>query len=237
MKISSLDSIREEILLMADEKYRQFQIKLLPDAEHFVGVRLHMLRKIAKRIARENGAEYLNVALARKPQDELFEEIMLQGMIIGYMKEDIFDIFSYAERFIPKIDNWSVCDSFCSGFKHAIEYREEVWEWLQPFLKSEEEFEVRFGVVMLLNYYIDDVHIERLLDIFESIRQQAYYVKMAVAWAVSICYVKYPQKTIEYLYRSQLNDVTYNKALQKIVESRCVSEKEKAEIRKMRRRN
>lgn len=237
MKISSLDSIREEILLMADEKYRQFQIKLLPDAEHFVGVRLPMLRKIAKRIARENGAEYLNVALARKPQDELFEEIMLQGMIIGYMKEDIFDIFSYAERFIPKIDNWSVCDSFCSGFKHAIEYREEVWEWLQPFLKSEEEFEVRFGVVMLLNYYIDDVHIERLLDIFESIRQQAYYVKMAVAWAVSICYVKYPQKTIEYLYRSQLNDVTYNKALQKIVESRCVSEKEKAEIRKMRRRN
>ncbi len=236
MKISSLDSIREEILLMADEKYREFQKKLLPDAEHFVGVRLPMLRKIAKRIARENGAEYLNVALARKPRDELFEEIMLQGMIIGYMKEDISDIFSYAERFIPKIDNWSVCDSFCSGFKHAIGYQEEVWEWLQPFLKSEQEFEVRFGVVMLLNYYIDDVYIDRLLNIFESIRQQAYYVKMAVAWAVSICYVKYPQKTMEYLYRSQLDDVTYNKALQKIVESRCVPEKEKAEIRKMRRR-
>ena len=236
-KAYDLDSIREEILSMTDEKYREFQIKLLPDTKHFTGVRLPQLRKLAKRIVKQDGAGYLDVALNRQPQDELFEEIMLQGMIIGYMKEDISDIFSYAERFVPKIDNWSVCDSFCSGFKHAMVYREEVWEWLGWFFKSEQEFEVRFGVVMLLNYYIDEEHIDRLFAIFEAIRQEGYYVKMAVAWAVSICYVKYPDQTMNYLYRSKLDDFTYNKALQKIVESRCVSEQEKMQIRGMKRLN
>jgi 3-methyladenine DNA glycosylase AlkD len=162
---------------------------------------------------------------------------MLQGMIIGYMESDISDIFSYAEKFVPKIDNWSVCDSFCSGFKHALKHQDEVWKWLEQFVKSEREFEVRFGVVMLLNYYIDDAYVNRLFPIFEAIRQDGYYVKMAVAWAISICYIKYPQKTMVFLRESKLDVFTYNKSLQKIVESRCVSEEEKIQIRKMRKFN
>ena len=230
----NLDSIREELVSMADEKYRVFQSKLLPGTNHLIGVRLPELRKLAKRIAKEYGATYLDVALARQPEKELFEEIMLQGMIIGYMKEDISDIFSYTERFVPKIDNWSVCDSFCSGFKHAVTYREEVWEWLQQFLEAEEEFTVRFGIVMLLNYYIDERYLERLFAIFDTVHQDGYYVKMAVAWAVSICYTKYPTQTMDYLKKNELDDFTYHKALQKIVESRCVSDQEKADIRLMR---
>lgn len=230
----SLDSIREELVSMADEKYRVFQSKLLPGTNHLIGVRLPELRKLAKRIAKEYGATYLDVALARQPEKELFEEIMLQGMIIGYMKEDISDIFSYTERFVPKIDNWSVCDSFCSGFKYAVTYREEVWEWLQQFLEAEEEFAVRFGIVMLLNYYIDERYLERLFAIFDTVHQDGYYVKMAVAWAVSICYTKYPTQTMDYLKKNELDDFTYHKALQKIVESRCVSDQEKADIRLMR---
>lgn len=237
MKRNDLDSIREEIWSMADEKYRDFQIKLLPDTEHFVGVRLPKLHRLAKRIVKENGREYLEAALKRRPQDELFEEIMLQGMIIGYMESDISDIFSYAEKFVRKIDNWSVCDSFCSSFKHALKHQDEVWEWLEHFFKSEREFEVRFGVVMLLNYYIDDAYVNRLYPIFEAIRQDGYYVKMAVAWAISICYIKYPQKTMVFLRESKLDVFTYNKSLQKIVESRCVSEEEKIQIRKMRKFN
>lgn len=236
MNRNDLNSIREEILSLADEKYRDFQMKLLPDTEHFVGVRLPKLRQLAKRITKESGGEYLDAALGCKLQDELFEEIMLQGMIIGYMKSDISDIFSYTEKFVPKIDNWSVCDSFCSGFKHAMQHQDEVWDWLRQFLKSEREFEVRFGVVMLLNYYIDDAHIHQLFPIFEAIKQDGYYVKMAVAWAVSICYIKYPQKTRDYLQKSKLDAFTYNKALQKIVESRCVCGQEKIEIRKMKKK-
>lgn len=230
-----MSDIRQEILSMADEKYKEFQIKLLPDTQNFMGVRLPMLRKLAKRIAKENGAEYLEASLAKSPKEELFEEIMLQGMVIGYMKEDISGIFSYTEKFIPKIDNWSVCDSFCSGFKHALGHQEETWNWLHKFLHSDREFTLRFVIVMMLNYYISDTYIEKLFPVFDSVRHEGYYVRMAIAWAVSMCYIKYPQMCMEYLRDNDLDDFTYNKALQKIVESRCVPEEERDIIRRMKR--
>lgn len=230
-----LENIREEIMSLAEEEYRDFQIRLLPDTENFVGVRLPELRKLAKRIAKQNAEEYLEAALQRKPQEELFEEIMLQGMVIGYMETNISDIFSYTAEFIPKIDNWSVCDSFCSGYKHAKKYRQETWEFLSAYLQSKQEFEIRFGVVMLLNYYIEESQIKELFLIFNQIEHPGYYVKMAVAWAVSICYIKYPKPTWEYLNNNQLDIFTYNKALQKITESHCITKAEKDKIRRMKK--
>lgn len=234
MKEYSLDNIREIILEMSDEKYRNFQKKLLPDTENFIGVRLPDLRRLAKRIAKKDAEQYLEVSLDKKASEELFEEIMLQGMVIGYMKGNISDIFSYAEKFLPKIGNWSVCDSFCSGFKHALVYPEKTWEWLKGFFVSKEEFTLRFAVVMLLNYYVDDEHIEKLFPIFDTVRHEGYYVKMAVAWAVSICYIQYPELCMDYLKKNNLDIFTYRKALQKITESRCVTAEEKKEIKKMR---
>lgn len=228
--------IREEICDLKDERYRVFQLRLLPDTKNFVGVRLPELRRIAKRTAKQAGAGYLKAALKRKPEEELFEEIMLQGMVIGYMEADMSDIFSYAEKFIPKIDNWSVCDSFCSGFKHARRYQEETWSWLQKYLYSKEEFSIRFGVVMLLNYYVCDEYIKDLFSFFDMIEHEGYYVKMAVAWAISICYIKYPGITEQYLHKNRLDDFTYNKTLQKIIESRCARKEEKEMIKKMKRK-
>lgn len=230
-----LEDIREEMISMVDETYRDFQIKLLPEIRNYVGVRLPVLRKLAKRIAKEDSVGYLESALCRGSEKELFEEIMLQGMVIGYMKGDISDIFSYTERFLPKIDNWSVCDSFCSGFKHALNAREQVWDWLGQFLASGREFTVRFVLVMLLNYYVDEMYVNRLFSIFDDVRHEGYYVKMAMAWAISICYIKYPKESMEYLGKNRLDDFTYNKALQKIMESRCISAKEKETIRGLKR--
>ena len=230
-----MDTIREEILSMADMPYREFQAKLLPEVKNYAGVRLPALRKLAKRIAGENGAGYLEEALGREPEKELFEEIMLQGMVIGYMKGDISDIFSYTERFLPKIDNWSVCDSFCSGYKHAVKYKEQVWEWLGQFLISDREFTVRFALVMLLDYYIEDAYLDRLFSIFDSVQHEGYYVRMAVAWAVSVCYVHDPEKTMGYLQENGLDSFTYNKALQKITESRCITNQQKETVRRMKR--
>lgn len=230
---AGLEEIRKEIYKLADEKYREFQIRLLPGTGNFVGVRLPRLREMAKRIAKYEGEEYLRAALCRKPQEELFEEIMLQGMIIGYMKTDISDIFSYTERFIPKIDNWSVCDSFCGGLKCTEKYLIQTWDWLHKYLYSDEEFSIRFGVVMLLNYYICDSYINDLFPVFDEIHHEGYYVKMAVAWAISLCYGKYPKETLAYLNNNRLDDFTYYKALQKITELRNTGEAEKEMIKKM----
>ena len=95
---------------------------------------------------------------------------------------------------------------------------------------------MRFGVVMLLDYYIEEAYIDRVLRLLNEARHDGYYVKMAVAWAVSVCYVKFPEKTMEYLKNNTLEDFTYNKALQKITESLRVGRDEKELIRSMKRK-
>jgi 3-methyladenine DNA glycosylase AlkD len=225
------ETVRKQLFALIDPEYQKFSAKHLPGIDNILGIRLPELRKIAKTIAREDLQSYLAQA-----KNDYFEEIMLQGMVIGYVKADIEEILSYIAAFVPKIDNWSVCDSFCGGLKITKKHKTQMWEFLQPYLVSKKEYELRFAVVMLLNYYIEDAYLERVLQILDQIKHDAYYVKMAVAWALSICYVKQPEKTMAYLQQNQLDDFTYNKALQKITESLRVDSETKNLIRGMKRK-
>lgn len=227
-----LKTIREQLFELADEKYRQFQSGLCPNTDHIIGVRLPFLRKLAKEIAKGDWRDYLKYS-----NDLYFEEVMLMGMVIGYVKTDTEEILKYVEEFIPKIDNWSVCDSFCTGLKFIKTNKNRVWDFLQPYLFSKAEFHIRFGVVMLLNYYIEDDYIDRVIDKLGRIKHEGYYVKMAVAWAISACYVKYDIKTINFLEKNELDDFTYNKAIQKIIESLQVDKETKAMLKTMKRKN
>lgn len=224
-------SVRQQLMELADEEYRKFSSSLIPNINNVMGVRLPELRKLAQKLARGNWRAYLQEA-----QNDYFEEIMLQGMVIGCVKTDIEESLRYVAEFVPKIDNWSVCDSFCSGLKFTRSNKSRVWEFLQPYLSSGDEYEIRFGVVMLLNYYIEEEYLQSVLQCLDRVRRNAYYVKMAVAWAVSICYVKLPGPTTEYLTDNSLDDFTYNKALQKITESLRVDKETKQRIRGMRRK-
>ncbi|MFJ8530918.1 DNA alkylation repair protein [Bacillus sp. NPDC094106] len=222
--------IRKQIFELIDTDYQKFSAALIPTINNVLGVRLPELRKIAKKIVKGDWRTYLETA-----KDEYFEEIMLQGMVIGYVKTDIEELLFYVASFVPKIDNWSVCDSFCTGLKSTKENKERVWEFLQPYLSSKKEYEIRFGVVMLLDFYIETEYIERVLNLLDRVKHKGFYAKMAVAWAVSICYVKLPDSTMEYLRNNTLDDFTYNKALQKITESNRVDKETKSLIRSMKR--
>lgn len=224
-------TIKEQLFELADEEYRTFSAALIPNINNVMGVRLPELRKLAQKIAKGDWRTYLAQA-----ENEFFEETMLQGMIIGYVKTDIEEILRYITDFVPKINNWSVCDSFCSGLKFTNMNKQRVWDFLQPYLWSEEEYDIRFGTVMLLNYYIDETYIHSVLEELNRIKHEGYYVKMAVAWAVSICFVKLPEPTMAYLKSNSLDDVTYNKALQKITESYRVDQNIKTLIRSMKRK-
>ncbi|NKI20866.1 DNA alkylation repair protein [Paenibacillus dendritiformis] len=224
-------AIRARIMALAEEKYRQFSASLIPNIDNVVGVRLPELRKLARSIAKGDWRTYLAQA-----DSDYFEEVMLQGMVIGCAKADVEEILGHVAAFVPKIDNWSVCDSFCSGLKIASLHKERVWEFVQPYLESDMEYEIRFGVVMLLNYYADEPYIHRVLERLDRIKHEGYYVKMAVAWAVSICFVRLPDITMDYLRSNTLDDFTYNKALQKITESYRVAPETKALIRSMKRK-
>lgn len=224
-------SIKEQLFELVDEKYQKFSSSLIPNVKNILGIRLPELRKLAKKIAKEDWRSYLANA-----EGDYFEEIMLQGMVIGYVKTDIEEILHYVAGFVPKIDNWSVCDSFCIGLKFTARNKERVWFFLQPYLLSEKEYEIRFAVVMLLDFYIEEEYILRVLSHLDSIVSKDYYVKMAVAWAISICYVRLPEPTMKYLMSNSLDDMTYNKALQKITESLRVDKDTKTLIRGMKRR-
>lgn len=225
------NKVREQIFQLADEEYKQFQSKLCPGNDNIVGVRVPNLRKLAKQIAKEDWREYMKTA-----KNEYYEEVMLQCMVIGYVKADIEEILSYVTKLIPKIDNWAVCDGLCSGLKLTKKNKIHVWEYLQPYLLSKQEFEMRFGIVMLLTYYIEEAYIDKVLESLDRAKHDGYYVKMAVAWAISICYVKFPEKTMEHLKNNTLDDFTYNKALQKIIESLRVDKETKMLIRSMKRK-
>ncbi len=222
----NLQTVRERLFKESDEKYGKFSSGLLPDTENILGVRLPVLRKFAKEIVKNNGEnEYL-----KESNLHYFEEIMLQGMVIGFLKEDYQSVKKRIKSFIPKIDNWSVCDSFCCGLKIVKGNEDDFLEFLMPYLYSKKEFEVRFGVVILLDYYINEKYIDTVLEILDAIQHDGYYAKMAVAWAVSMCYVKYPQKTFRFLKKTSLNSWTVNKSIQKITESLKVDSKSKQKI-------
>ena len=204
---------------------------MLPGTPDILGVRLPILRKMAKQIAKENWREFLN-----QNEDIYFEEIMLRGMVIGYIKDiSIHEVMKHIQIFVPQINNWSVCDSFCSGLKITKQYQKQFWPMITSYLSSDQEFEVRFAVVMLLIYYVDNQYVTDVLRELDQVQHSGYYVRMAIAWAISACYVSYPHLTLSYLKQTQLDTFTYNKALQKISESMKSDIKTKELMKQMKR--
>ena len=225
--------LEQKLKALAEPAYQAFSAKLLPPAAaaKLLGVRLPVLRKIARELARSEWRTFL-----RECPDDYMEETMLQGMVIGCAQAQPEEILVWVQQFVPKIDNWSVCDSFCAGLKIARKAPETVWQFLQPYLADEREYYARFGLVMLLDYFAVEDYSASALQQIDRMPCTAYYAQMAAAWAVSVFYVHCPQTTMMYLHHSRLDNFTYNKALQKITESYRVSTEEKRIIRSMKRR-
>lgn len=235
---------------MSEENFKVFSERLMGKEVKMLGVRLPLLRKLSKQIAKEDGQTYLEeTEFVHKMTDlkstegktfanadnPYMEEIMLYGMVIGQMKEPIEILFPYIERYVALIDNWSTCDSFCSGLKQTKQQMGEMWDYLQSYLCSNKEYHIRFAVVMFINYYISEEYIDKLLKTFDEIHHEGYYVKMAVAWALSICLMKYWDKTIAYMESedNHLDDFTYIKALQKGRESLCLTAEQKQYLKEL----
>ena len=223
-------TIREQLEELAEEQYRVFSSSLTPGKKNILGVRLPLLRKMATRISKGDWRTYLVEA-----SDDSMEELMLQGMVIGNYKTEIEEVLQLSTSYIPKIDCWSVCDTFCSRLKITKLYPERMWEYIQQYFYAEKEYEIRFGVVMLL-YYMTPEYATAAFAHLDQIKHEGYYVKMAVAWILSIYYINMPELTMQYLQNNQLDDFTYNKTLQKITESLKVDSQTKAMIRSMKRK-
>lgn len=214
-----------------DEAYARFNQGLIPGVDNITGVRMPALRKLAKKIVRGDWQAYLAEATA-----DTYEEIVLQGLVIGYAADDWATMQPHIAAHVQKIDNWASCDLFCGSLKIVQTQPEAAWASLLPYFASQNTYEIRYAVVMALNFFLTSERIHEVFSLFDSIEHDDYYVKMAIAWAVSMAYVTLPTETMTYLLHNHLDDWTYNKALQKIIESRQVSDGERATMRGMKRK-
>ena len=221
--------IKKKLQELSDTKYKEFHSSLCPGTENIIGVRVPILRNYAKELfSVQNWKETI-----KQIDNQYYEEIMLQGMLIGQAKkENIEIVLKYIEEYVSKIDNWAICDVFCAGLKITQKYKEEMWNFIQKHLKSDKEFEIRFAIVMILDYYIEEEYIKKDLEILDKITHEGYYVKMAIAWAISVCLIKFYDETIKYLQDCNLDNWTYNKAIQKALESYRITNEQKEFLKK-----
>ncbi len=212
-----------------DNDYKEFNQKLIFTKYKILGIRVPILRKIAKKISHTDIISFLDIV-----KNDSYEEVLLEGIVISYIKD--FDVsIKYFNKFIRKIDNWALCDIAVSSMKIVNNYKDKYFLQIKNFLQAKDEFIVRVGIVLLLNYYIDLNYLDIIFLLIDNINREDYYINIAIAWLVSICFIKYRDKTYKYLKHNNLNKFTYNKSIQKIIESYRVSKEDKELLRKMKK--
>lgn len=218
-------NVREELIKNQDIKYKEFQSKLIPtlDSDKIIGVRIPILRKIGKSLE-NNSFDW-----------DYYEEVMLHGFFIGYAKLSFEERLSLLDKFVPEIDNWAVCDCVCSTLKFINKAKTEFLEYLQKYMNSDKEYEIRFALVILMNYYIDDEFSDMAIDYFKNIESDFYYVNMAAAWALSVAFVKYEDKVMPLLKDEVLTKEIHNMTISKIRDSFRVERDTKNYLKALRR--
>jgi len=212
-----------------DIKYKKFHSKLILD-NNLIGIRMPILKQMAKEIAK---GDYIN--FIKNNTLNTYEEKMLYGLVLGYLKVDFKELLVWLDMFIPNIDNWAICDCVCANLKGFKKNLDEGYNYILKCLKSNNEFEIRFGLVLLLDFYVNEQYINKIFKLANEITNDGYYVKMANAWLISKCYIKFPEKTYEFLLYCSLDDFTFNKTISKICDSYQVIKEEKNKVRKLKK--
>lgn len=214
--------IEQKLKQNIDEKYKLFSQSLLPNVNNILGVRIPILRKIAKELYKNKDFNFLN----NKPTSH--EECLLQAMVIGLAKN-----ITLIEPFIHKITNWAICDTFCADLKITKTHKREVYKIIKKYIKSKKEYELRFSYVMLLNYYVEEDYLTDIFKYLNSFKSKDYYAQMAAAWLICVCCTKFPLQTINFLKITKIDDFTYKKAIQKIQDAYKINKEVKNICKKL----
>ena len=209
------------LLSLQDIKYKEFNERILKSKYKLIGIRLPQIRKIAKEISRSNVIDYL-----KQCKSKYYEEVLIEGLVIANLKDEkIFDKYFY--KYINKIDNWGICDSFCNSLKIMENNPDKYYSILKELSLSPEEFISRVGLITILNHFIKDEYLKDIFNILNNIKSDKYYCNMAESWLVCEIYVHYPKETTKFLKNNKLNKFTQNKSISKIRDSYRVTKEEK----------
>lgn len=228
-----IEGIKSELNAKAEDGYRDFSKKLIPESSlPLLGVRLPALRAMAaETVKRGKGESFL-----RECDFSSMEMCFLYAYILGKTWADISTLIKYFDNAARHIDNWSTCDILCQSFKQCEKHPEEVWQLLCSYLNSGKTYYMRIAVVMMMSHYLNDEYIDRVFAALSSVKNEEYYYKMAVAWCTATAMAKYRDKTYRFLEICNFDDWTYNKSIQKMIESRRISDADKARLRGMKKR-
>lgn len=223
-----MDIITKKLFLLQDLEYREFNSKLIPNINNdkIIGVRIPDIRKLAKEIKDEEYIEDFLLELPHKYQ----EENILHGILLTKYK-DINELLTKLDIFLKYADNWVVTDIISP--KLFKKYPDKAYEYIKKWIKSKDEYVIRFGVVSLLQFYLDDNFKVEVLELVKNIRCDYFYVKMAIAWFYSFALIKQYEVTIKYFEDRILDKWIHNKAIQKAIESYRISEERKAYLRSL----
>jgi len=224
-----MEIIINKLYALQDQKYKDFNSKIIPNIgiDKVIGVRVPTIRTLAKNIKDE---PYINEFLNELPH-KYQEENILHGILLTMIHKDINELLNKLDIFLKYADNWAVTDTICP--KLFKKYPDIVYEQIKKWLKSKDEYVIRFGIVSLLQFYLDDNFKEDVLLLVKNIKSDYFYVKMAIAWFYSFALIKQYDATIKYFQNKELEPWIHNKSIQKAIESYRISSERKEYLRSL----
>ena len=223
--------IQKELFLLQDKEYMKFLSKLTPNVSEdtIIGVRIPEIRKLAKKLVKNNEYEDFLKELPHK----YYDENLLHGAIISENK-DFENCIELLDSFLPFVDNWAVCDTISPKIfkKHKKELIEKIKEWSQ----SDKTYTCRFGVEMLMTHFLDEDFKKEYLEIVANIHSEEYYVKMVIAWFFATALAKQWDYAVIYLENNKLDVWVHNKTIQKARESLRILEDKKGYLKRLKRK-
>ncbi len=228
LNIITTDKILEDLFKLRDEKYREFQSKLIPNiaSDSIIGVRTPDLRNYAKRLAKSEAA----AAFLSELPHRYFDENQLHAFIISDIK-DYEQCVAEANRFLSYVDNWATCDQMSpKAFK---KYHGELLTQIRKWLDSDKTYTVRFGIGMLMQHFLDDDFSPEYPETVAKIRSDEYYVNMMIAWYFATALAKQYDATLPFIENRRLDAWTHNKAIQKAAESYRITPERKEYLKSL----
>lgn len=221
-----MQTITEQLLALQDVEYKAFHSKLMPTVSQdvIIGVRTPELRRLSKKIAKSTEVEKF---LQQLPH-HYYEENNLHAFLIETIKH--FDsCIAALNEFLPYVDNWATCDMMSPKvLKNDLS---RLYEWIKVWIAGGETYTLRFGVNMLMKYYLDEAFLPEYPELVASIRSEEYYVNMVVAWYFATALAKQYEAVVPFLEEKRLDVWTHNKTIQKAVESYRISPEQKAYLK------
>ncbi len=219
------EELQKRLFELQDLKYRDFQCRLMPtvDSETVIGVRTPELRKLAREYAKNPDIDFLKTLPHR-----YYEENNLHGFLIETIR-DYDGVISALDAFLPYVNNWATCDLMRPKVfkKHLPELLEKIREWLQ----SDHTYTIRFGIKMLMCFYLDEQFKPEYLALVAGVKSQEYYVNMMIAWYFATALAKQYDAALPYIQLGCLGAWTHNKTIQKAIESYRITDQQKVFLR------